>query len=404
MFARLCQSVQNIIKREIRFYNIPRQRDRYAVKLAEVIPFIDQLSKVDLEDFEGKATFATGMNGQDKRSVVIPLVRPLVIEGKEIAGLRLKAVMPQVCDGNQIKAYGSGSGFSRRILEVAGENEIRVRPKNKFSEYDPWGTLRFSGVENEVEAALRLGDKITETLLGFGIFEGLEFDGEQVGFVIYGMERKDDLRVLGNLFWQLKIGLDAALDKAELAVQTGELLRAMHKKGLGHRFPHLQNYRVLPENKARLLDLDTARELVSIPENQRAAFLYLDLVRAVKSYQMDIGVRRSYDDESWTEYLQLTPLLPFFFWGYFGGDTNLAFVREIERFVNGDSNGNLYETFGRLPSYKEGWRSGGTFTLLEPAVQLFSSRGEHTVNLLDFVERPLFAQYHSALSQVAASL
>jgi hypothetical protein len=408
MFVRLCRKLQSIVRQEVRFHNIPKGGQyRFGVGVAEVLPFIKKLSLADFDHFKKKVTFAREENGKDKRSVIIPLHNPIIIDGKTIQALRLKGVMPQVAEGNRVAAYKSGRGFSKRKLEVTAKDEITIRLNDQISEHAPWGTVRFSNLAREVETALWLGGEITEALLGFGFYEGIEFDKEPVGFAIYGMERKDDVRIFRDFVQHVRNNIGRLPQAEGLARHTGELLRKMHEKAFFHGAPHLGNFRKLTNDLARILDLDTAVKIESVPEEFRRAFLYLDCSRIINDYQREIWYEEIYDGEAEIERIQLTFFLPYFFWGYFRGDVSLPFVREMEQFVSQPpSIRKLLGTFGNLAEFGVGWRWGGTLTLIEPTIKLYATAANEKskVNLLDFMDHSLFAKYYEALGQVSASL
>ncbi|MEE8638665.1 MAG: hypothetical protein V3T21_06485 [Candidatus Margulisiibacteriota bacterium] len=404
MIANFCQRVQKLTGKNISFHALSRGVFRYSVKIAEVKPFLARLSKNNLELFEKQATFSLGDQRRDKRSAVIPLENPLNIEGKTIFALRLKGVFPQVSENGKAKRYTKGRGFSPRLLEPAGGTAIIAKSERPASEYSAWGAMSFETLEREVETALILGPERTDLLLGFGMYEDFSFNGKPVGFAIYGMERKEDIRIKRHLWSHIEEKGSFPKVK-DLAEHTGKLLREMHELKLGHQFPHLGNYGFLSQKEARLLDLETSFELLSVSQEARLAFLYLDLSHTTYEYQRIPEYKNTSDGETIKEDFPLTPLLPFFFWGYFQGDTSLSFIKVLQRFMDGNYKPyELSDIFGRLPEFKEGWRRGGEFTLIEPIIKLYTLPEDSQIDLEDFRSYPFFNLFYEALESVALSI
>ena len=195
-------------------------------------------------------------------------------------------------------------------------------------------------------------------------------------------------------------------DAEDLAEHTGILLREMHELKYGHRSPHLGNYGLLlTQRESRILDLETSFKLSSVPEEDRLAFLYLDLSRTINDYQRAMAHIEWYDGETEENFISSTALLPFFFWGYFKGDTSLPFIKALQRFMDGNYKPyELSETFGILPEFEDGWRRGGEFTLIEPTIQLYTLAEKSRIDLEDFRSHPFFNLFYEALEEVAASI
>jgi len=399
--AQLCQKVANLVGRHPRLQNVNRGQYRHAIQLAQITPFLNSLSANDRSVLNLVATATHDKVKPDHRSQIIPLEQPIQSEGREILSLRLKGVYPRVTEDGKVKPYVEGNGYLKRIMEPAGETRVAVRMERDASEISPYGSLRLERLTKEIETALILGPKMTDQLLGFGVYEDLRFDQQPIGFLIYGMERKEDVRMIGHLSSHVR--QTGRLPEAEdQAIKSGSLLRSMHDQELIHGFPHMGNYAVIGDRSARLLDLDATVKLGSVPAEDRAAYLYLDLSRAINDYQRHFLYEDIYDGEVDYEYVPSTPLLPFFLWGYFRADISMPFVKMLQEFVvEPQSVSRLLQRFGDLPEFGNGWRQGNDFTLIEPTVRLYSMREPGQIDLQDFTSNPLFAQFFEALQIVA---
>lgn len=363
-----------------------------------------KLSPEDLDTFKKRATFSLLPHENDTRSIVIQLKKPIAINNKTILNIRLKGIYPKVSHSNEIARYSFGNGFLHALFNIPCADMIKSRREREASEYKAWGTLQFERLKKEVETALALGPRITDLLLGFGLFEGLEFNGQPIGFAVYGMERDNDLRISEYIPQYIKEN-GRLPQMQELAAHTGWLLRKAHRQFILES-PHLGNYGILNAETARLMDFDNATRMASIPPEMRPAFIYLNLSRTINDYQMIHRYEEFYDGEPEEHLIPTTPLLPFFLWGYFGGDTNLPFVQSIADFARADQDPSSCERyFGRLPYFGDGWREGGTFTLVEPIIHLMSQKNDAEINLQDYAgQYPLFGQFYQAIRAVAASI
>ena len=386
---------------------------RYAVELTEIRSFLNRLSASDRDLFTKRATFSIKSCDQDERTVIIPLQSPLEIEGKTIYALRLKGVYPQAKEG-LVLPYKEGNGFVSYLLPVTGKDIISSTTER--TDFSAQGSMNLKRLKSEVLTALELGPNRTDMLLGFGTYEDLQYNGQPVGFSVYGMERKDDVRVLTYL--KTKYGERMSHDREErprwaiipptstiLAQNTGRLLREMHEIGLIHGYPHLGNYGILDPQQCRLLDLDTAVRMSTIPAEQRAAFIYLDLARVINDFMKDKYSILSKEEDHSIPNACFMPLLPHFLYGYFKGTQAQAFLKGIMRFVENNSfdsslRAELFTMFGSLPEFGPGFRHGDDFTLVEPIIRLYS--GEATaLNLKTFTENKLFNLFYQAIELVA---
>lgn len=403
---QLCHTAQKLLKRQLTGTAIARGEYRYAVRLNETHKFLNKLEEDDLACLKKYLTYSFDQVNLDVRSVVIGLKRPVSIAGRMILALRLKGIYPRVSKENKVEAYTMGNGYAGRVIEVSEGARLSARMSQGMSEVSPRGTMSLERLTREVEVALKLGPETTDLLLGFGHFEELRYNGQEVGFVVYGIERQEDIRLITG--WKGRIAKTGLLPKANhLAVHTGQLLRSMHDRSLAHRYPHLGNYAALNNMEARLLDLDTAIDLGQTAEVARPAILYLDLARTINDYQKVFDFKhpryRSMDRE-----VRLTPLLPHFLWGYFKGDRSLSFVSDLAELIDKPEY-ELVAHFGELPRFSEGWRWGGSFTLVEPTIRLIARPEQELkqrgwLDLAGFTENPLFGSFYQALTAVAATI
>jgi hypothetical protein len=237
-------------------------------------------------------------------------------------------------------------------------------------------------------------------------YRPLHFNNYPVGLAIYGMERKKDIRVFSYLRQSIENTGSLPQKADELALHTGTLLTEVHQKcKLLLDFTHLGNYGVFSEKEARILDLACSK-LLDYPSEYRLALLYYNISRTINDYLKIITYKEIHDGETEEETMALTPLLPFFLWGYFNGDKSLALIKRLEKFVNGNyESQELTQTFGSVPYFSNGYRSGGTFTLIEPIVELYALPGESIVNLENFITRSdLFADFYTALEAVSLTI
>lgn len=336
MITAFCQKIAETIQRPVKSASLSGSKLRYSAEFFPLYPFLDRLNRRDLSRFTKTATFSIRQTYQDTRSAVIQLDMPFEIEGRRVRSLRLKGIFAQAIKGI-VKAYEEGDGFVDTLVKPVGEGKIIGVRERQATEYSAKGTMRFDELEAEVKAAIKLGPEITDILLGYGIFEKLSFNGQPVGFVVYGMERQSDDRcgfsedsAKGQGYLRSEFG--------PIVEQMGNLLRGMHERQLFHGYPHEGNFGINHDDmKVRLVDLDTAVEWASLPPDARLAFLYLDLSKAISHFYESRGFL---DEDHDIRTFSLIPLLPHLFWGYFKGDTTIKFVRRLRSFMGDDADSN----------------------------------------------------------------
>lgn len=376
---------------------------RFNANLFEIRGFKDALSPNDRTNLFRHITGSVSLEKGDVRSAFVPLETPVTIDGITISALRMKGVFPKAHEDGEVLRYSSGKGFCDRLCLPTEGTKIRVTLDKEAGQFSPYGTLSSSRLETEVLTAVELGDS-TDPILGYSVFEDLHFNGGPVGAAIYGAQRPIDQRFYKVL--SSTILLKGVLpDEYEAAAQSGILLRTMHKKLLAHRYPHLGNYVLNPDGRLKIVDLDTTVSLFAVPKEQRLAFLYLDVARAVEDYMKDFPYRDCYDGEEEITYLTPLNLLPWFFFGYFNGFPKSDFFEVIKDFMTGDrQKGELVGFFGRLPEFSSGYCMGEDKTIIEPITTMYSSPNNTEIDLRDFMHRNTFRLFYDALEKAAFSL
>ncbi|HTY13847.1 MAG TPA: hypothetical protein VMD02_06640 [Candidatus Omnitrophota bacterium] len=338
----------------------------------------------------------------DIRSEFTCLEPPAEVNGLTVRQLRFKGVKP-VASGTEVLRYQSGAGFVPVLLEPAGGSMIAGRRERDAWEYSAMGTLSLVRLRTEVETALKLGPRRTDLLLGFGLYDKLHFNGQPVGFAIYGMDRPTDQRLVNAIQRSIMaIQLDLRERFGAQARKAGELLRQMHQMGLAHRYPHLGNIGI-GGNGARIVDLDTAVNISSLPPGARAAFLYLDLSLIIGYFNLMVA----WGGGNKLVGFSAVPLLPDLLNGYFGDDSGHEFLRRL----NGISD--FYDTekviaAAGFPFKLEGHTHGDLNAMHRNSFFLrprFDAYRGAPVDLQDHCRaNPAFASFFRAVEQVAESI
>ena len=364
------------------------------VQIFEVIPFLDRISSSNFLSIN--KIFATDAQPypEDERSIVIPLDQPI---NDDILAIRFKGIYPKVAKNGVVEPYTAGRGLQNIFFTAIG-TELKCEYGGD-GPYSPYGTLSSKNLEREAKAALLLGPQITDTLLGFGIYPRYTFNTAPVGFAIYGMKRKVDIRLDDYLKNSVKNTHALPPSSDELARHSGEMLREAHIKGLIFGYNrNANNYGVNSPTEARLLDLETATALSSVPREARSLLIYVDLARTIR----DLLGSSSYGDWPWQS-VDCTPLLPFFLWGYFKGDTKLPFVQQLVKFTNGSyKEKELFDTFGYAPWHGIEIEGLKTSPLIDP---INIEPREATINLEYSAKwNKSFALFYAAIKNTAASI
>ena len=328
---------------------VPQRASGYAARFVEYSPFIHKISesRADLLALVKGLTCSVRSLPTTTRTMIIPLQNSLEINGKTVRALRLKGVYPRVLENGEVAPYTDGGGTVRRAFRPSGGSEIVVDDIGG-DQASSRGTMPFSSLMNEARVARQLGHNYTDLLLGYGFFDGLSYDGEEVGFVIYGMEREDDLRVAEYFKRFVVAGEELPEFAHNIAIDVGSRERYLYSFFfLAHQFSHLGNFALNPSGEVRMVDLDSVECLVSLPVAERMTYMYLDLARTMSELYVPYGNRRD---------ISFASLVPFFLYGYFLGDTSSPFMQEVAKFVSSRSydEAEFVNVFGRIPRRKEG--------------------------------------------------
>jgi hypothetical protein len=400
MISRLSQKVEPFIGRRVQLS--PVQRGRYSATIGETTPFLHKLCAGDLELLKKRITFSIENPHDDGRSIVIPLQNPIEIDGKPIASLRLKGVFPRVGSNKMVEKYTEGFGFPTRLFDISA-NIISSRTGRDDLEYSAKGTMSYQRVEKETATALILGPQRTDPLLAFGLYDDLNFNGLPPGFVIYGLERgREDVRVRVHLYETVEHSGVIPPKADDLAKSTGKLLREAHENNILHRSSHLGNFGLFNQGEARIVDFDAGEKLSNIAKESRLTHLYLDVARTIYDFMDHIIYPEKFDDDYSDIPIYLTPLVPFFLWGYFRGDMSLPVVKGLEQFIDKmEYSWNLKETFVVLPSIRNGMIAvPGTPTPIDAFVKLWTTPVGTKTDMDDFKTNPFFVLLRGALASL----
>ena len=394
MIRPLGQKIQALVTTQLVYHVLQQRKRGYPVQVAEVVPFMEQLKRQPYS-YEQFIHFITGAETFcrdffDQRSIVIPLRQPLRINGRNIFALRLKGVLPQVYrDKDQVVPHKGGLGAPNYVFEPQAEGfRYNVRLLSEDKDFEPKGAMSFSCLAAETTAALVLGSEQTDCLLGFGLFGHLEYIGSPVGFVVYGLETKRDVR-LGLHFAETQ-----GQTLNDLAEKMGATLRQAQQK-IVHRAPTATNFGLRLGRQIKILDLEKALPISSIPQSARAAFLMIDILKASKDYY-----------ELAFQGITSLKLLPNFFAGYFNQERESSFCQEIKPYV-GRPHGQetLKQVFGFLPTGDQATSGvNPSPSLVDPYVFARYQEREGAINLTDYFDRmPLLALLGEAVEQVVES-
>ncbi|MFH1541998.1 MAG: hypothetical protein ABIE84_02780 [bacterium] len=350
-----------------------------------------RLSKVDLERL---AKFINNHPwASEERSKTFELHDPISHDGKTLVALRIKGMLP-VCDNEGvIKKYTGRLGFVEKLIRPAGDLRLKIITERDVSHYSPNGSMNLVQIENEVAVASELGTAITQPVLAFGLFENLRYMAEPVGFVIYGMETKEDERWAGHLTSHL-IYLETGAHRhmPRMAESLGVNLFAMHRAGFIHLSPHFDNF-VMDSNyrcraMPRVVDLDHAVRLASYPQEMWPALLYIDHGRILNDFI--VGLR------NWDGHYPVEFLLPFFLKGYFGEELCPPVADKLLRAMR--HNQHLPFEY-RVPSTID------LSSLIQPRATLQQKDHGGVIDLQDYRDnKGYFGQYLKSLEAIAKKI
>ena len=175
---------------------------RRPVSAVEITPFFGRITANDQNMFRNMATCAMEAADEDIRSNMFSLRAPFEAEGATIRALRLKGIYPKVNDEGIVWPYTQGAGFSYKDVSVTDTGKIVGHTRKDPDDFDSCGTVKLSCLLNEISGAISLGPKITDPLLGFGTYDGISYNEQPVGFLVYGTERTGNTRLKRFLIQQ----------------------------------------------------------------------------------------------------------------------------------------------------------------------------------------------------------
>jgi hypothetical protein len=252
------------------------------------------------------------------------------MNGNVIRGIRLKGGCPNVLPGGngEIAPY-TGKGYDDIEITVLPNGVINIRQQKGAPL--PEGTITEPRLVGEVKTAELLGPTMTHYLLGYGIYQGLSFNGKEVGLAVYGLEYPVDQR----LCYVLKEA-GARRDLRRLSWKAGAMLRMLHDEyKLFHQYPHSGNYSLISNIDIRIVDLDMATVMHGFSPRARVAMRYLDLARSLRDFYLDVPEQ------------ERVPMIASFVKGYFQINSALDIYKYAEDCIDGTKNAASRNAFGR---------------------------------------------------------
>jgi hypothetical protein len=227
---------------------------------------------------------------------------------------------------NGIVTHHTGNGFDPLQVSIKQEGIVTIKEIPENESPLPEGTMTEDRLGNEVRTAELLGPTMTHILLGYGIYEGLSFNGKNVGFLVYGLEDPRDQRLLNVLG---KNNFDFNL--LRLSFKAGFKLRRLHDEfGIFHRYPHSGNYSLTFNNDINIVDLDTAIAMQGASSNARAVMRYLDFAISLREFYSKVPLWQEFCDGV----LCLSPLIAAFTVGYFHKNPSLKVYKYALEFLH----------------------------------------------------------------------
>jgi hypothetical protein len=385
----LCRNIKTFSGREPILRHLDFPRGRHDTTLYEVTPFFHALGPEKIVHFGNMGSGIAYTNDGRTDYFKLDSTVPLFTTG--IKALRLKGICPETFTNRDtgvtvVPAYREGPGFVPNPITIdpTNPNVLLATAQPYPAGYSPTGSMHLPEISLEVQTALRLGPTITDPILGFAIFNALEFEGMAVGYVIYGMPRYNDVRVGSHLLNSYLFGYRGAPQgMVELIEDAGRKLRQANEAGIWLRYPQLDNFAVYSQVECRAVDLDAARELPNTTE-ARASALYVGLSRTMVHLQKIHPMVN----------LFLAPLIGPFLRGYFGSTILPSFSIQLEDAI-------AKTTDFRARTFMIGQKDSRVLT--KPRNLLKNDPGVY-VNLRDFTSNRLFGLFYESLLDVAAEI
>ncbi len=265
-----------------------------------------------------------GAKELDGRSLVHVLEEPIPFRRSAILSLRFKGIAPDLKRDGAIPEH-RGGGYVAHPTLVREDGTAYPKASNRGS---PEGGIRARNAQEEFANAVAVGRDLTDIAFGHGTYPELQYHGENLGFVIYGMETEADLRFwrdfvrprIDNLKYGYPCGPYSIMIDTKLIALTklfGEAFAKFHGQGLIHRFPHLGNIGVIQKDETpiqvKIRDLTDCLKVSDLTPAQAYGYLALDLARVMDDI---CGNNKADNGEEFID-INFADLLPHFLDAYF---------------------------------------------------------------------------------------
>jgi predicted unusual protein kinase regulating ubiquinone biosynthesis (AarF/ABC1/UbiB family)/Zn-dependent protease with chaperone function len=249
--------------------------------------------------------------------------KPLVINGRIVTVLRLKGVRPALGWFGKISAYNAlGRGATPRdVVTTDGKGGVFLHTENETP--GPRGTMTEEAARNEFAMGKELADAhvLVDVPLTMGLYTKRQFNNQKTGFVIFGMEGEDyrlnskglNTPTYASNYMRNNPREIEGSEATKIFGMLGEALRAMHGRGLIHRYVHQGNVGLVKRADGTwgvvLRDLDNmTRTTEDMSNEDLAGNRFLDVYRPLYSLLSGTPYGHHKDDERVIAFLK----------GYFG--------------------------------------------------------------------------------------
>jgi len=238
------------------------------------------------------------------RTLFLELTKPVSVGGKSISLLALKGIRLKLDEKGQVNSY-TGNGFARRSLTVDANGDIVVvsgepGPKGGIEEYKAEWEYRMMNELDKIFGA--------DHPVGLGCYRQKEYQGKQLGFVIFGMEGPSEIRIAFDdsrqgprlIPYNRKTGNGVPFDENLLAKKIGRRIRDEHDAGYYHLMAHYTNIAVkITQSEADIIFKDrttTIKNNGELSQKQQVAYRFLDLARLI--YELFSVQSMVFDEET----------------------------------------------------------------------------------------------------------
>ena len=255
------------------------------------------------------------------RSIDFPLVSPISLGVRTYQGVRCKGISPATLDGKQLKRH-DGNGHDGFPVDVDRSGKVFLAKATAA----PEGTCLLTRAQSEMLTTENLPWHLVDKPLGIGIYDGMSFEGESVGYSAFLMTTPSDIRLFSDKVLKLlkenapyNIPPETALLRNEQRLriafeQMGRALARMHDAGFIHKYFHLDNAGLDgPEGSVIFIrDLDSARSVADMTPRQRLAHVMLDAIKTMSHLRKP----RFFGEESGLMLYSLSIFMKHFLSGY----------------------------------------------------------------------------------------